>query len=388
MCDLGSLAGFDGQLTTVCLANDSMPEKGIAVVLLAYRWLSAAPVVTRPIPSTRFERSQMKEASKALDAHQVVATAAQPNYSLKNPTSQAPAGRFIRVAADQIRISEDSNRDAGALDDESFAQLMDSIDSTKGNRQPVLVEMQPGPDGEVILVLIAGYRRVMACKRTEHPVLAMVLEGIDRKAVHVHRLIENAHRKDLSPFERGRQIVFALAEGAFRSDSEAARSIGVDKSDLSKLIRLGQLDPLVVLAFESPQALQFKHAKPLTDAMGANSKAVLAEAERLAALEKRPSADEVIALLTAASRGGVGPSHTPSKDTVLSCDGAAVGWMRAVKNGGVQIELDLPLERKQREQLAKALESFVRRRVLMAGKPAASKPAASKPEASKPEAGA
>jgi len=47
-----------------------------------------------------------------------------------------------------------------------------------------------------------------------------------------------------------------------------------------------------------------------------------------------------------------------------------VGRVKVARNGIVNVELDMPLERKGREQLAKVVEAFVRRHVLKA-KPAA-----------------
>jgi ParB family transcriptional regulator, chromosome partitioning protein len=291
------------------------------------------------------------------------------------PGKMLDEGVFL-LPADQIRIPDDPNRDESAFSGENFERLKDSIDATKGNTQPALVRKYIGKDGKVVNDLVCGYRRHRACLLTGWPVKVFVTEHSDNRALYLWRIAENALREDLSPYERGRQIDQGFVNELFKLESEAARLIGVDKSDLNKLRRLGRLDPRIVAAFASPSDLQFKHAKPLSDAVAANPDAVLAEADRIAALETKPSANEVVVLLVAAaSVRGVGPSHTPTMDLPLGCDGQPVGRIKVAKNGTVKIDLDVPLERKQRELLAKTLETFVRKRVL---KPAV---AVTKPEA-------
>lgn len=286
-------------------------------------------------------------------------------------TAEKIVGRVLLIPADRIRITDEPNRIPDALLDESFQRLKESIDATRGNVQPVQVHVRVGVDGTIEYVLIAGRRRVQACLETGHPVRAEVSEHVDERTAFLQRLAENALRQDLSPYERGRQIEHGFEQKLFTLESEASRAIGVDKSDLNKLRRLGRLDQRIVAAFPCPSDLQFKHAKPLADAVTSNPQAVLAEADRIAGLEPKPKADKVVALLVAAgSVGGVGRSHTPPADLPLSCDGQAVGRVKVARNGIVNVELDMPLERKEREQLAKVVEAFVRRHVLKA-KPAA-----------------
>lgn len=291
--------------------------------------------------------------------------------AIKGETADKIVGQVLLIPADRIRITDEPNRIPDALRDESFQRLKESIDSTRGNVQPVQVHRRVGVDGTIEYVQITGHRRVQACRETGHPVRAEVTEHIDDRTAFLQRLAENALRQDLSPYERGLQIEHGFEHKLFTLESEASRAIGVDKSDLNKLRRLGRLDRRVVAALPCPSDLQFRHAKLLADAVASNPQAVLAEADRIAGLEPKPKADEVVALLVAAgSVGGVGRSHTPPADLPLSCDGQVVGRINVARNGMVNVELDIPLERKELEQLAKAVEAFVRRRVLKA-KPAA-----------------
>lgn len=283
---------------------------------------------------------------------------------LANDTAADKIVGVQRIPAQDIHFTDDPNREASAFSDESFDLLTESIDATKGNTQPVEVRVRNGPDGSVY-ELISGHRRVRACHKLGLPVLALVTEDLDDRSAFVHRLAENVHRQDLSPWERGRQIEQGFVKKRFEFESQAARMLGTDKSDLSKLRRLGRLDARIVAAFRNPSELQFRHAKPLTDAVMANPNAVLAEADRISGLAPKLEADAVVALLSAAgSVGRVGPSHTRVPDLPLSCEGTPVGRIRVAKDNTVKIELDVPIERKEREQLAKAVEAFVRRRVL------------------------
>ena len=306
------------------------------------------------------------------------------NDSKKHPLASAAAdlasgessnrivGQVILIPADQILITDDPNRDPASFSDESFQRLKESIDATKGNTQPVQVEKLVNADGTAVPILTSGHRRVRACLETGHPVRAEVVEHAkDLLAQLLRRLAENALRKDLSPLERGRQIEHCFRHGVFKLESAASRTIGVDASDLNKLRRLAQLDPRIVAAFPRPSDLQFRHAKPLSKAMESNPEAVLAEADRIAGLAQKPRPGEVVARLTAAANEGcLGRSQTAPADLPLRCDGQAVGQVKVAKDGTLKIELATPLERKEREQLAKVIETFVRRRVLKL-KPAA-----------------
>lgn len=286
-------------------------------------------------------------------------------------TSDRIVGRILLIPADEILITDDPNRDPGDYSDESFQRLKESIDATKGNTQPVQVEMVVDADGRVRKRLMSGHRRVRACLETDHPVRVEVVEHAEDLSAHLRRLAENALRKDLSPLDRGRQIEHCFRQGVFKLESAASRTIGVDASDLNKLRRLAQLDPRIVAAFPSPSDLQFRHAIPLSKAMESNPEAVLAEADRIASLAQKPNPGEVVARLTAAANAGrLGRSQTAPADLPLRCDGQDVGQIKVAKGGTLKIELATPLERKECEQLAKVIETFVRRRVLKL-KPAA-----------------
>ena len=246
-------------------------------------------------------------------------------------------GQILLIPADQILITDDPNRDPASFSDESFQSLKESIDATKGNTQPVQVERLVNPDGTVVLYLTSGHRRVRACLETGHPVRAEVVEHEkDLLAYLLRRLAENALRKDLSPLDRGRQIEHCFRQGVFKLESAASRTIGVDASDLNKLRRLAQLDPRIVAAFPNPSDLQFRHAKPLSDAVELNADAVLAEAVRLAGLAQKPNPAEVVARLTAAANAGrLGRSQTAPADLPLRCDGQDVDrsrWPRAARS--------------------------------------------------------
>lgn len=277
---------------------------------------------------------------------------------------------IIKLAPETIHISDEPNRCGFDMHDPDFEALVESVSGTGGNDVPVEIHYREGPDG-IEPWLTSGFRRVMACRVAKQPVFAFVRVREDDGMAHLHRLVENAHRKELSPLERGRQIEHGFTIGIFRSERQAAALIGVDPSDLNKLRRLGQLNPRMVEAFRSPHDLQFRHAKPLTDAVAANPDAVLAEADRLAGLDPRLPSDQVLTCLVDAGRAAVvGPSHAPSRQHALACDGAVVGRWRSAKSGSVRLELDMPLNAKQQALLAKTIERFVRAHVLAEAKTA------------------
>jgi hypothetical protein len=143
----------------------------------------------------------------------------------------------------------------------------------------------------------------------------------------------------------------------------AATITGRDKSDLSKVRRLAELPNEVLVAFRLRTELHYKHAPLLWDALARDRVAVLAEADRIAQLEERPPAPEVVKLLVAAGRGGVGPSHPRSDDEPIEVEGRQVALVKSCKKGTLSLELSVPLDRLQRDALVKNVQGFFRRRV-------------------------
>lgn len=185
---------------------------------------------------------------------------------------------------------------------------------------------------------------------------------------------ENQGRADLAPWELDRQIAFALARGYFSSQRKVAQEIGRDIGDVSRALQLAELAREVVAAFATPLDLQFRHAKPLTDALKKAPEAVLAEAVRIRQEGQALAPGQVLArLVAAASKEGVGPSNTDALDTAIEVDGQCIARLVAGPGGLVQIKMAHALDERQRTQLAEQLQAFYKRCVVKAPKRAAAK---------------
>lgn len=163
-----------------------------------------------------------------------------------------------------VFASKWANRAHQSFEHGSFLQLKADIAQVGGNIQPIKV--RPAKDSPNQYEIIFGHRRHQACLELGLPILALV-EDVTDAELFKQMDRENRARADLSPWEQGTMYRRALAEQLFSSREQLARELGIDAGNLSKALRLADLDPVVVQAFSSPLELQYRWAKPLADAV-------------------------------------------------------------------------------------------------------------------------
>lgn len=280
-----------------------------------------------------------------------------------------------------IRPGSIPNRDKAAFDQVAFRHLQASITLAGVNVQPILVRRARLDDAGTVYEIIYGARRHQACLLACLPVRALVQEDVnvagDAAGDFLATFRENQGRADLAPWELGRQIAFALARGYFFSQRKAAQEIGRDVGDVSRALQLAALAPQVVSAFASPLDLQFRHAKPLTDAFKKAPEAVRAEALRIKAEGQALAPGQVLErLVAAADEGGVGLSNTDTPDAVIEVDGQCIARLVTGRDGLVQVKMALALDERQRAQLAEQVQAFYKRCVAKVPRKAAAKEAA------------
>lgn len=318
--------------------------------------------------------------------------ACEPAELQEGAASAAPrhgAQQVVLLDPRLIRPGTVPNRAKAAFDQALFRHLQASIALAGGNVQPISVRPAPADEAGTVYEIIYGERRHQACLLAGLPVRALVQENVnvgvdvdinvDAKAAgdFLATFRENQGRADLAPWELGRQVAFALGRGYFSSQRKVAQEIGRDVGDVSRALQLAALAPEVVAAFASPLDLQFRHAKPLTDAFKKAPKAVLAEALRIRQEGQALAPGEVLArLVAAASEEGVGPSNTHELDEAIEVDGQCIARLVAGPGGLVQVKMALALDDRQRAQLAEQLQAFYKRCVVKAHKRAAAKEAA------------
>ena len=269
------------------------------------------------------------------------------------------------------------NRAKAAFDQALFRHLQASIALAGGNVQPIAVRLAPADDAGTVYEIIYGERRHQACLLAGLPVRALVQEDADAAGDFLATFRENQGRADLAPWELGRQVAFALARGYFSSQRKVAQEIGRDVGDVSRALQLAALAPEVIGAFASPLDLQFRHAKPLSDALKKAPEAVLAEAVRIRQEGQALAPGQVLdRLVAAANEDGVGPSNTNVLDVAIEVDGQCIARLVAGRDGLVQVKMAHALDERQRAQLAEQLQAFYKRCVIKAPRRAAAKEAA------------
>lgn len=165
----------------------------------------------------------------------------------------------VRIPTSQIDDEMGSDRVDGWTDDAEFHALLADIER-RGQLQPIQVECRsvewlpfglagdepveasgasrddPDGVGSRRFALIAGRRRLEACRRLGRPVLATITYRVSESGAGqlVDRFLENRMRADLSPFERLRSIGELAASGVAASDTELSMLIGIDRGTISR----------------------------------------------------------------------------------------------------------------------------------------------------------
>ena len=200
----------------------------------------------------------------------------------------------------QVVASRWANRINASFANAAFEQLKDEIAQSHGNVQPIKVRPLAGEAGH--FEIIFGHRRHRACAELQLPVLALV-EALSDAELFKQMDRENRARADLSPWEQGMMYRQALNDGLFSSREQLARELSIDPGNLSKALRLAELDPAILAAFASPLELQYRWAKPLADALAIDRARVLATVKELSAAAPGSwSAKQVFDCLTGVER--------------------------------------------------------------------------------------
>jgi ParB family chromosome partitioning protein len=98
--------------------------------------------------------------------------------------------------------------------------------------------------------LIFGSRRLFVARHLNLPLRLELRDLSDREAIAAMD-IENRERKDISPYERGSSYAAWLRDNFFSSQEELAAALRISASQVSRLIKIARLPPVIVNAFES-----------------------------------------------------------------------------------------------------------------------------------------
>lgn len=263
-----------------------------------------------------------------------------------------------RVDPRQVVRSRWANRDEAEFTTEDFAAFKAEIESAGGNVQAIGVRpargvfngQTPPQDSTAKQVfgghaaetyeIVFGHRRHRACLELGLPVCVVVQDIDDRELFQVMDR-ENRQRKNLSAWEQGSMYRKALDEGLFPSLRRLAEVLGVNLSAASQSVTLARLPPEMVKAFRTPLDIQFRWASPLAEAVRKDPEGVLERARALTAVPvAERKAKAVLAALLAtgpALAAGAGP-------VVIEKDGRVVALLKPKRNGGLNIDIQQPVD--------------------------------------------
>lgn len=261
-----------------------------------------------------------------------------------------------------IRRSRWANRHTSSFATRDFADLRDDIRSAGGNNQPIKVRpIEPKSltveeaAAEIEYEIVYGHRRHAACLELGIPVTAVIQSRTDRELFEDMER-ENRERSDLSPYEQGAMYLHALAEGLYPSMRQMGEALGANISVVSRACALAGLPQAVVDAFPSPVEIQFRWAKPLSDAQQRDPDALLERARRLCDNGVKLTASQVFnALVETSNEDKVSATEVefagPGGRAVMSLD----------RKGRMTIKFNRQLTSQERADLERMLKRMFER---------------------------
>ena len=159
------------------------------------------------------------------------------NEKLEQQIQELSLKSVQQISTNLIQVTKYANRSDSFLQTKEFYDLLDSIRKTG---QSIPIQVRACGNG---YELISGRRRLEACRKLGIDANAIVLKATDQELLEL-QLIENS-REDLTYFDEGKSILEyreALIEsGDFVSDAELAKTIGVSKAKVSRLLAVAKI---------------------------------------------------------------------------------------------------------------------------------------------------
>jgi ParB family chromosome partitioning protein len=153
--------------------------------------------------------------------------------------------------------------------------------------------------------LIFGARRLFVARHLNLPLRVELRDIQDRDAI-VAMDIENRQRQDISAYERGSSYARWLREGYFNSQDDIAGALKVSASQVSRLLKVARLPPVLLGAFACPADIREGWGLDLAMALEdpQRREPTIRKAREISLVSSRPPPREICRrLLAAASRG-------------------------------------------------------------------------------------
>jgi ParB family chromosome partitioning protein len=154
---------------------------------------------------------------------------AQSQSDVKSATNEVLNVQNGRIDIDVNLIDPNPYQPRKEFDDDELKALSESI-SICGVIQPIIVRAS----GQGRYELIAGERRLRACKLLEKKEIPTVIHKVDDLLMSIMALAENLDRTDLSDFETGMSL--ASIQDHFKNKAEIAGYFKRTKKDIDRLL--------------------------------------------------------------------------------------------------------------------------------------------------------
>jgi len=152
--------------------------------------------------------------------------------TVPEPTTEE-VRRADEVAIDLVRANPYQPR--RVFDPAALEELRTSIEE-HGLLQPIVVRRGPTGGYEVV----AGERRLRACRLLGHPTVRVVVRDVDDAGMQTLALVENLQRADLNPLEKARALKAMMSTQGLTQEGVAAK-VGKDRTTVANLLRLLEL---------------------------------------------------------------------------------------------------------------------------------------------------
>ncbi|WP_295455614.1 ParB/RepB/Spo0J family partition protein [uncultured Thiodictyon sp.] len=245
-----------------------------------------------------------------------------------------------RVDPDRCRIWARHNRRYDLLSPESCGDLIEGFRQQGGQEFPAIVRRVAGGSDHEYEV-ISGARRHWTARFLKYDFLIEERELTDLEAFRLSD-IENRHRLDLSDFERAVDYLQAL--DLYYEGSQKQMAMNLERSEgwLSRYLDLARLESAVVMAVRDVREITVNQARVIKPLLSGRTRAtVIEKAQELAGWSEKPSAPDLVRILTSAAAEPKGIKATATLETVSAKDsGKVCAVVRRHGRGGLVIQVD------------------------------------------------
>ncbi|HEY6924002.1 MAG TPA: ParB/RepB/Spo0J family partition protein [Steroidobacteraceae bacterium] len=157
--------------------------------------------------------------------------------------------QIVSVRPFRCRVWNEHERSQEYLSEETCRTEIESFHS-HGQLVPALGRpLYDDPEHDVEIV--CGTRRLFVARHL-NVLLKVELRALSDREAAVALDIENRQRRNVSAYERGCSYQSWLRANYFSSQDELAKALSVSPAQVSRLMKMAQIPPVIINAFENP----------------------------------------------------------------------------------------------------------------------------------------